>query len=136
MWYNTHMFLPVDPSSGIAIYRQIQEQVRRMIVAGTLQPGDRVPSARDLAETLEINYLTVTKAYRELVRDGVLENRRGRGMFVAPQQDQQQQPSTLASIRITAQRLALEAQQAGMSRDQVGKLLDQCWQGDQEGINE
>ena len=76
------MFLSVDPSSGLPVYRQIMDQVRRMIVAGRLTPGDKIPSIRELAATLQINALTVGKAYSELEHDGTLEMRRGLGMFV------------------------------------------------------
>ena len=48
------MFLSIDPSSGLPVYRQIMDQVRRMIVAGRLAPGDRLPSIRELAATLQI----------------------------------------------------------------------------------
>jgi GntR family transcriptional regulator len=76
------MFLPIDPSSGLPVYRQIMEQVRRMVVAGRLGAGEKLPSVRDLALTLGINPLTVGKAYGELERDGVVEMRRGLGVFV------------------------------------------------------
>ena len=77
------MFIPIDPSSGLPIYRQIMDQLRRMIASGALQPGDRVPSVRDLSASLRINHLTVGKAYGELEREGLLEKRRGLGVFVA-----------------------------------------------------
>src|ERR1700704_4878872 len=115
------MFLSVDPSSGLPVYRQIMDQVRRMIVAGRLAPGDRLPSVRELASTLGINPLTVGKAYGELERDGAVEMRRGLGMFVRPLR-------TLAtghaqgappSVVQAAQRFVLEAAQAGLTRPQA-----------------
>ena len=78
------MFLTVDPSSGFPVYRQIMDQVRRMIVAGRLTSGEKLPSIRELAATLQINPLTVGKAYTELERSGIIEMRRGLGMYRPP----------------------------------------------------
>jgi GntR family transcriptional regulator len=73
----------ITTGSGTPIYRQIVEQVRLGVATGALAPGDAMPSVRSLAERLVINFNTVTKAYAELVRDGVLESHQGRGVFVA-----------------------------------------------------
>lgn len=124
------MFLTVDPSSGFPVYRQIMDQVRRMIVAGRLMPGEKLPSIRDLAAILQINPLTVGKAYTELERSGIIEMRRGLGMFVRPlgahaATDADDAPATVTG---GAQRFVLEAAQAGLSRAQALKVVDDAWQ--------
>lgn len=123
------MFLSVDPSSGLPVYRQIMDQVRRMIVAGRLGPGDRLPSIRDLATTLQINALTVGKAYGELEREGSIELRRGLGMFVpvAPVRARTDRDGVPPSVADGARRFVLEAAQAGLSRAEVLKVVDDCW---------
>ena len=73
----------ISTGSPTPIYRQIVEQVRYAVAVRREQPGDRLPSIRALAEQLVINPNTVAKAYGELVRDGLLESRPGRGYFVA-----------------------------------------------------
>jgi GntR family transcriptional regulator len=125
------MFLPIDPSSGLPIYRQIMDQVRRMIAAGSLSAGDRVPSVRDLASTLQINHLTVAKAYSELEREAVLQKRRGLGMFVAEPVEAGSEPAArrLAALRGTAERLVLEAKQAGLGIAEVQRLVSEHWMG-------
>jgi len=79
--------MPVDfqISTGgtVPIYRQIIDQVRRGVTNGDLAVGDRLPSVRGLAERLLVNHNTVARAYNELVRDGVIESRHGRGVFIA-----------------------------------------------------
>jgi len=69
--------------SNVSIYQQIVDQVCAAIVAGRIAPDEPLPSVRSLAEELLINPNTVGKAYGELVREGVLESRPGRGMFIS-----------------------------------------------------
>lgn len=66
------------------IYRQLRDQVVERIMDGTFSEGNAVPSVRQVATDYQINHLTVAKAYQELVDDGLLEKRRGLGMFVTP----------------------------------------------------
>ncbi len=73
----------VHPSSGVPIYRQIMDQVVAAVVSGRAVPGDALPSTRNLAEALEVNMMTVSKAYARLESDGILTRVRGRGMIVA-----------------------------------------------------
>ncbi len=124
------MFLSIDPSSGFPVYRQIMEQVQRMIVAGRLRVGEKLPSMRDLAATLQINPLTVGKAYTELERRGIVEMRRGLGMYVRPLDGRaaKQADDVPASLTAGAQRFVLEAAQAGLSRAHALKVVDEAWQ--------
>ena len=72
----------VQPTSGVPIYRQLMDQVRSLVSSGRLKPGDRLPSVRQMAAELEVNMMTVSKAYTRLEADGVLERERGLGMRV------------------------------------------------------
>ena len=76
-------FLHVNPASPEPIYRQIAEQLRRLVAAGQLRPGDGLPSVREVAATHAINPMTVSRAYSQLEAEGVLERLRGKGMAVA-----------------------------------------------------
>jgi len=66
------------------IYRQLRDRVVAMILEGALQEGDALPSVRSVAADYQVNPLTVLKGYQSLVDDGLVEKRRGRGMFVLP----------------------------------------------------
>lgn len=77
--------LHVAPSSPEPIYRQIVEQVRRMVSAGQLRRGETLPSVREVAAAHAINPMTVSRAYSQLEAEGVLERLRGKGMAVAAQ---------------------------------------------------
>jgi GntR family transcriptional regulator len=74
----------IDPRSPTPIYRQVVDQVRRMIVTGELEPGAQVESVANLAARAKVNPMTISKAYSSLVEQGALERRRGVGLFVAP----------------------------------------------------
>jgi len=64
------------------IYRQLRDRVVAMILDGVLKQGDPLPSVRQVAGDFQINPITVSKAYQELVDEGLVEKRRGLGMFV------------------------------------------------------
>ena len=69
-------------NAGQPIYRQLRDRVVAMILDGTLADGDALPSVRTVAADFTLNPLTVLKGYQQLVDEGLVEKRRGRGMFV------------------------------------------------------
>jgi len=73
----------VDPSKGEPLFQQLVDAVKRAVATGALEPGDRLPSVRELAADLLINPNTIAKAFRELETDGVTTTRKGTGTFVA-----------------------------------------------------
>ena len=76
------LWLDVDPRSGVPIYVQLAEGVRRALEVGTLRPGERLPTVRALAGDLTVAPNTVVKAYGELQREGLIESRAGVGTVV------------------------------------------------------
>jgi GntR family transcriptional regulator len=72
----------VDPRSGVPLYLQLIDQVKRAVALGTLASGEQLPTVKALALDLTINPNTVARAYRELERDRVIETSPGRGSFV------------------------------------------------------
>ncbi len=77
----------VDPRSGVPLYLQLIEQVKRAVALGTLAAGEQLPTVKSLAIDLTINPNTVARAYRDLERDGVIETSPGRGSFVRGDRD-------------------------------------------------
>ena len=74
--------IKVRTGSAVPIYQQIIDQVKRAVATDKLSPGDQLPSIRALSKKLTINPNTVTKAYGELIREGIAESRSGRGLFI------------------------------------------------------
>lgn len=74
----------MDPkwNEDLPIYRQLRDRVVDMILEGVLGDGDALPSVRNVAAEYRLNPLTVLKGYQELVDEGLVEKKRGRGMFV------------------------------------------------------
>ncbi len=72
----------IHPSSGVPIFRQIMDQVRAQVASGRLKAGDLLPSVRQMGAELQVNMMTVSKAYSRLEAEGVLERDRGMGMRV------------------------------------------------------
>jgi GntR family transcriptional regulator len=103
------------------IYRQLRDKVVAMILEGTLAEGDALPSVRSVAAEHTLNPLTVHKGYQQLVDEGLVEKRRGRGMFVTPgartelMRDERQRflAQEWPRVRSTIERLGLD----------VGELL-------------
>lgn len=73
----------IQPNAPEPIYRQIMDQLRRLIASGQLAAGEELPSVRDVAGRHAINPMTVSRAYSMLESEGLLERQRGKGMVVA-----------------------------------------------------
>jgi GntR family transcriptional regulator len=77
------MHFKLEPNSGVPLGVQITHQLRVAIASGRLAPGERLPSARDLADELRVNFHTVRKAYGDLEQAGLVRQERGLGTYVA-----------------------------------------------------
>ena len=107
------MLVTLDVRDARPLYLQIMDEVRRALVVGALRPEDPLPSVRELASELVINPRTVSQAYQELEREGVVYVRRGQGTFVAPDADpDRRQRRTVAQG--VAKRALLEARRNGI----------------------
>lgn len=104
------------------IYAQIMDEVRRALVVGTLAPEDPLPSVRELAAELRINPNTVSQAYRELERKGVVYMRRGQGTFVAPGVRMNGEERRALALDV-AQRALVDAHRNGLGVEELVKAL-------------
>lgn len=119
----------VNPSSGLPIYRQIMDQVRSLIAAGRLSHGAMLPSTRELAATLEVNMMTISKAYSKLEADGIVERVRGKGMRVAdavPSASLSDRKDEAAEV---LEPVLLQVQQLGLTDAQIQTLIQRILKG-------
>ena len=112
----------INPASGTPIYLQIVDQVRQYAVSGRLKAGDPLPSVRKIARELDINHMTVSKAYSILAREGVVERIRGKGMVVS-----KTSINRLAAIHPQVATLVETVLRLGLSRADVARAIDQAW---------
>lgn len=111
------MLWRVDPRDPQPLYEQIAGVVRRGLGEQTLRPGDRLPSAKELAASLDVNLHTVLKAYQLLRDEGLIELRRGRGAIVI-----MPKPNT-SGLREMVDDLLSQAQRLGVSREELSRLI-------------
>jgi len=114
--------LKLDLHSGVPVYRQIIDQVRGGMAAGTLGAGDQLPTVRQLAVDLEINPNTVMRAYRELELGGMLETHQGTGTFISEKKINRNDAERERQLIQLAGEFAARAGAAGFT---VEELLDQ-----------
>jgi len=113
------MFI-LNPNAGEPIYRQLVEQIRRLIAGGQLQPGTEMPSVRELANSNAINPMTISKAYSLLEAEGLLERQRGKPMTVASsKRPLEDETHRLLRIQPQLQQLIQAARQLQLSDDVV-----------------
>ena len=121
------MLTRVSPDSTVPIYEQILAQVVFAVAAGDLPAGESVPSVRELASRLLVNANTVSRAYMELERLGVVEARRGVGMFVTDGGPKVCRERRKVLVRDRVRETVREAAAAGLSLDELRQLVDDEW---------
>lgn len=109
----------IFPSSGVPIYRQLMDQLRSQMAGGTVRPGEMLPSVRTVAEQLEVNPMTVSKAYSLLEREGLVELVRGQGMRVREPAGGRPLKERLAAIAPLLEQVATEAFHLNLPSDKV-----------------
>ena len=122
------MLLQIDHHSGQPIYRQVIEQIRRQIVAGQLHAGEQLPSVRDLASQLRVNPMTVSKAYSLLEKEGLLDRRRGVGLFVAELGRDKASRTRADMLEAALTRAVVTAIQLGISQERARDMLMRLYQ--------
>src|SRR5437764_12988438 len=119
----------LDQRSGVPTYLQLVQQVQQALRLGILQPGDQLPTVKEVVGKLAINPNTVLKAYRELDREGVVEGRRGQGTFVLPAAPSL--PSAdVRTLREALQPWVRQARAAGLDDDGIAALVAEAVRAD------
>ena len=117
----------INYKDGRPFYEQVKEDLRRLIVSGTLRAGDKLPSVRELAGQLAINPNTIQRAYRELEAEGYIVSVPGKGSFAASREkaDDPRKRELLQSLRETVRELTW----LGMTRreivEEIGGMTDE-----------
>ena len=116
----------LNSQSDIPIYRQLVEQIRRLVIGGQLRAGDQLPSVRELALEHAVNPMTISKAYSQLEMEGLLIRQRGKPMQIAAQKiTYNNDDERLALITAQLEQLVLAARQLEISDRQLLAALKQ-----------
>jgi GntR family transcriptional regulator len=121
----------IDPRDSTPIYAQLDRGLRAAIAAGRLNPGDQLPTVRQLAVDLRVNANTVARVYAELERAGILETRRGVGSFIRATAAEARPPDEhQRRLRAFVTRVIADASAAGFTPDE---LVEQITSHGKEG---
>jgi GntR family transcriptional regulator len=114
----------LQPSSGVPIYRQLIEQVRRMVASGQLTPGTALPSVREVATEYTVNPTTISKAYSQLESEGLLQRNRGKPMTIASaRRNQNSVAQRLKQVEAQVDSLVLAARQLDLQAADLAELI-------------
>ncbi len=117
------MWDTIDPRSPTPLYEQIASRIRVAIAAGDLDPGDALPSVRQLARELRINPATVAQAYRDLATDGLVEMRHGSGTFVQDMAEYRKKEEVAARAAELVRGLLEDAARLGIGVDELARAF-------------
>jgi GntR family transcriptional regulator len=118
------MLLQINPHSPIPIYRQIMDQIRYQILAGVIKESQKLPSVRDLSRSVKVNPMTVSKSYAYLEMEGLLDRKRGIGLFAAKLNDEQKKTNCRMLVERGLEQIANDAISLGLSKEQFIQMAD------------
>lgn len=118
----------IDPRSSTPIYQQIIDGIKENILKGIAEPGDKLPSVRELASMVTINPNTISKAYSELERQKVIETIRGRGTYVSLEYKPKVQEDKVIMLKEAIRKIVLEAQYMGITKEELEKMLEEFYE--------
>jgi|SRR5208282_1655248 len=119
------MLLHINPSSGVPIYLQIENQVKHYIASGALKPGEALPSVRRVAADLRVNPNTAARAYQNLERDGLLRTVPGGRTYVAENPAGLLKSEKVRRLRPYARQIAVEGTQLRLDPREIVNLVQQ-----------
>ena len=115
----------IDPKNHVPIFKQIAAHLRKQIDEGVHKPGESLPSLRVMAVDIQVNPNTVQRAYELLEREGIVESRRGIGVFVK-KADRRRQNRNEKTARRDFAKIIHQAIDAGLSSDRIRQVYDQA----------
>jgi GntR family transcriptional regulator len=120
------MFTELDFRSHVPIYVQLVDRIKNLVASGTLGPGDQLPTVRQMAAELRVNFNTIARAYRILDEEGVISTQQGRGTYVLePMPPERASRLRRAALEGMTKSFLEHAHQVGFKPDEVTTVLDE-----------
>ena len=117
------LFFDINTSNGVPVYEQVAMQIVSAIASGGLSAGQMVPSVREMAKELAINPNTVSRAYRQLQNQTILETVRGSGIAVASGAKAKCKSARSQAVRQRISHVIIEARQSQLTDDEILKMI-------------
>ena len=120
------MNFDVEFTTHVPIYIQLSEQVKHAIASGELKPGDQLPTVRQLAADLRVNFNTIARAYRALDEEGIISTQHGRGTFILePSSERKSEALRREDLEALAEHFLVEAKKLDFGADEVLNLVSE-----------
>jgi GntR family transcriptional regulator len=119
------LWFDLDPRSSTPLYQQLVQGVKEAVARGILQPGERMPTVRELAAELAINPNTIAKAYQRLEQEGIIATMRSRGSFVAGGPSRLDNEEGRQRLVDMLDKLLVEAYHLGLTSDELQVLFQE-----------
>lgn len=117
----------IDSRSSSPIYEQIIDKIKENILKGILNPGDKLPSVREMSSLITTNPNTVSRAYMELERQKVIETVRGRGTFVSSDYKPKVEDEEMKKLSEVLKKVVIEAHYMGLMKEEIIEIIDKYY---------
>lgn len=119
---NQTVQITIDSDSGIPLWLQLRNRLIYLIASGKFQVGDKLPTVRELAVDLGVNYNTVSKVYQDIERDGYIVSKRGKGTFVAERAPAEAEAAK-SEVEFLADEFIRQCRKLGVPRQDIADLV-------------
>lgn len=123
------MNILISTLSQTPIYQQIQDQIKEMVLAGSLKTEEQLPSIRLMAKDLKVGIITIKRAYEELEKEGIIVNLQGRGCFVAKVDKEKIKLIHLAQLREQLSEIKYFADTTGITKEEFQEVINDMYGG-------
>lgn len=120
--------LTIDTKKNVPIYEQIIQQVKELCAKQILQPNEKLPSVREMSSLIVVNPNTVSKAYKELERQGVIVTIRGKGTFIAEDLVIEASARERSELKESFRQLLIESYYLGIDKEELFEWLEEIFQ--------
>ena len=125
----------LDYKDSRPLYEQIKDKIKMMVIKGVLKPNQRIPSVRELAQSLTINPNTIQKAYKDLEGEGFIYSIRAKGSFVTPREHQENQERR-AQVMSEMEKLVGELKFMQVPKEKIISAIEKIYEKREAGVND
>ena len=122
------MDILISNSSPVALYEQIETQIKNQILNGNIKSGDPLPSIRSLAKELKVSIITTKRAYEELEKEGFIETVIGKGTFVSGANSERLKEAAMAEMESRLEEVIISAKSLGLTLDECIEIFKSLYE--------